>query len=533
MNRSEILDNGNYYIYLRKSRKDMEAEAHGEGETLRRHENILLGLAKRLNLTVTKIFREIVSGETIAARPEMQKLLQEVEQGMCAGVLVVEIERLARGDTRDQGYVAEAFTYSSTKIITPVKIYDPTDPSDSEYFEFSLFMSRREYKTTNRRLESGRIASFNEGKYIGNIPPYGYQRKKLEHQKGFILVPDPDEAPIVQMIFRWFTGQDDERIGISKIVAKLNKNGVPTRKGGDWTPSTIRGILENNVYIGKLHWKHRKNEKTIENGIVKTSRPRSKNYLLVNGLHKPIIDPKLFKLAQEYLKISSPRVPSKKEIANPLAGLIVCSGCGRKMVRRPYSNHNQFDTLICPYTSCRTVSSRLYLVEEKLLEILKIWLADYETQVPKEDHQNMKTSEITLKKKLLSQRNKELEKINLQRNNLYDLLEQGVYSTEVFLSRSKELEARHASLTKETESIKKEIERLRLQEKSKDEFAPQCKYLINNYEYLDVESKNELLHELLEKVIYTKTEKNKRGEGDQANFELEIFPRVPQIDDLD
>ena len=86
-----------YCLYLRKSRADMEAEAHGEGETLARHEKLLLELAKKRNYNVTQIYREVVSGETIAARPVMQRLLQEVEQGLWDGVIVVEVERLARG----------------------------------------------------------------------------------------------------------------------------------------------------------------------------------------------------------------------------------------------------------------------------------------------------------------------------------------------------------------------------------------------------------------------------------------------------
>ncbi len=43
-----------------------------------------------------------MSGETIAARPVMQQLLNEIEQNVWSGVLVMEIERLARGDTIDQ-----------------------------------------------------------------------------------------------------------------------------------------------------------------------------------------------------------------------------------------------------------------------------------------------------------------------------------------------------------------------------------------------------------------------------------------------
>jgi DNA invertase Pin-like site-specific DNA recombinase len=144
-------------IYLRKSRMDIEAEARGEGETLARHKKALLSLAKHLNIEIAAIYQEIVSGETIASRPVMRQVLTEVEQGLWEGVLVMEVERLARGDTMDQGLVSQTFKYSGTKIVTPSKIYDPNNEFDEEYFEFGLFMSRREYKTINRRLQRGHM----------------------------------------------------------------------------------------------------------------------------------------------------------------------------------------------------------------------------------------------------------------------------------------------------------------------------------------------------------------------------------------
>lgn len=65
-----------YAIYLRKSRVDLEAEAHGEGDTLARHRKTLLALAAAQQLNVTRIYEEVVSGDTIAARPQMQQLLE-------------------------------------------------------------------------------------------------------------------------------------------------------------------------------------------------------------------------------------------------------------------------------------------------------------------------------------------------------------------------------------------------------------------------------------------------------------------------
>lgn len=168
----------NYCAYLRKSRADRDAEMKGEEETLARHKRILTELSKKMGKPISRFYSEVVSGETITARPVMQELLSDVESGMWKGVYVVEVERLARGNTKDQGIVADAFKYSNTVIITPSKTYDPNNEFDEEYFEFGLFMSRREYKTINRRLQRGRIASVKEGNYIGGSAPYGYRKVK-------------------------------------------------------------------------------------------------------------------------------------------------------------------------------------------------------------------------------------------------------------------------------------------------------------------------------------------------------------------
>lgn len=190
-----------YAKYLRKSRFDRDYAELSIEETLKRHEAILDKLAGDRGFCIARTYYEVVSGESIAARPEIQKLLEEVNAGVYAGVLVVDVERLARGNGADQAYISQVFQFSGTKIITPAKTYDPSDEFDEEYFEFGLFMSRREYKTINRRLIRGRDSSAAEGKYLGSIAPYGYSRRKLENEKGYTLEENPAEAEVVKKSF--------------------------------------------------------------------------------------------------------------------------------------------------------------------------------------------------------------------------------------------------------------------------------------------------------------------------------------------
>lgn len=405
-----------------------------------------------------------------------------------------------------------------------MKIYDPNNEFDEEYFEFGLFMSRREYKTINRRLQRGRMVSVKDGKYLGNVPPYGYRRKKLENDSGYTLEPDPDEAKIVELIFKWYTGP--ERLGVTKIRNRLNEMKIPTRKGGDWTEATIRDILSNPVYIGKIRWKARPQVKKMINGEMVKSRPRAKDAIIVNGLHPPIIDEETFNLAQKYLA-ENPHlpIPTRYKVANPLAGLVVCGICGRKMKRRPYGGRYP-DTLMCDGPTCNNVSSQLSLVEEKILEALKQWLEKYKIEI--NDQKSSENLEIEVLRKSIESMERELETLNKQVSSLYDLLEQGIYTTEIFLERSKILNERIAAVTADKKALEEKLKEVSAREEGKKNIIPKVEKVINLYWKMQTpKEKNDLLKEVIDKVIYIK-EVGGRWHAKPDDFQLELFPKIPK-----
>ncbi len=522
-----------YCIYLRKSRSDIEAESRGEGETLARHENILLGLAKKMKISITQIHREIVSGETISSRPVMQQLLSEVEKGLWTGVLVMEVERLARGDTMDQGIVVQAFKYSNTKIITPMKIYDPNNEFDEEYFEFGLFMSRREYKAINRRLQQGRIQSVKEGKFLGTRPPYGYIRKKLEKQKGYTLEINPEQADTVKIIFELYTKGEQQLdgsykpLGVSSIVRKLNTLNIPPMKGKLWVPSTVRDMLRNPVYIGKIRWNSRPTKKKIVNGEIKKERPRSESYILVNGLHEAIIDIDTWNTSQEYIKerTKSP-IANNHKVKNPLAGIIKCGMCGRNMIRRPFKTDYP-DFLMCPIPECKNVSSYLNKVENAILVSLEKWLLNYKLEISMLDNDSSGI-QIEVKEKAIKSLNRQIEKLEKQMENLHDLLEQGVYTVDKFLERSRSISDRLSSVKNDKDEIEKSISTISDNNKVKEDIIPKIERVLEVYKTTKSASeRNELLKEVIDRIIYTKRTGG-RWSGKEDKFKLDLYPRVPK-----
>lgn len=523
-----------YYIYLRKSRADSELEALGQGETLARHEKALLELAKRMNLSVTKIYKEIVSGETIASRPEIQRLLQEIYSGNCKGVLVMEVERLARGDTKDQGTIAEAFKLSSTKIITPAKTYNPNDEFDEEYFEFGLFMSRREYKTINRRIQRGRIASAQEGKFIGSTAPYGYEKVKLPQGKGYTLKIVEDEAKIVRYIYEMYVnGLETEsgrvRLGRYRIAKKLDEMGVRPKNLDKWAVSSVRDILTSPVYAGKIRWGHKKETKSLVDGKVQKKVEKRKDCILVDGLHEAIISYDRYEEAQRVLARGNYRVVSNKILKNPLAGIVTCELCGATMTRTRGNKGSNEYALSCPDRDCKNISTPIYLVEAAIIEFMRGWIADYQLNFNR-GRKQQESATLSVLEESINTIEKEIATLKNQISKTYDLLEQGIYTNEVFLERNKALSESIAENEKALLGARQRHEEEMQQSQTIHEFIPNVKYLLSVYDTIEnAQEKNDMLKKVIDRVDYKKDEAAKKNRVETTPFHITVYPKAPRM----
>lgn len=424
-----------YAMYLRKSRADLEAEALGEGETLARHKSILFKLAEKHDILPSQIviYQEVVSGDSISARPEMQRLLNDVYQRKYKGVLVVEVERLARGNTKDQGEVADAFQYSGTHIITPVKTYDPNNEFDQEYFEFGLFMSRREYKTIKRRMEAGRLESIAEGNYVGSIRPYGYDIVR-KNKKERILIEKPEESRYVKLMFDWFT---QDRLSAGQIARKLTEMHIPTMTGNpEWNRATVKDILQNVHYTGKVRWHRRRCSKEYDADTGTLSRTKRRltpdDYMIYEGKHEGFISEEQFDFAQT---LFSGQVPVKacETIINPLAGLLRCAKCGRMITYADYKGKPTTEPRYLHPESmyCKMKSLRASIVTDAIIESLKEHITDLELKLA----DGSENTEALRQQDILTALQSELDRQEKKRQKLFDAFEEGVYDNNEFIER--------------------------------------------------------------------------------------------------
>lgn len=370
-------------LYLRKSRADdptLTVE-----EVLSKHERMLDEWVER-NLPdcggpipEQNRFREVVSGETIDSRPAVKQVLHLAEQPKYKAVLIVEPQRLSRGDLEDIGRLVKILRYTNTIVITLQYTYDLNDERDRDAFERELKRGNEFLEYQKRIMTNGRLLSVESGNFIGTTAPYGYKKIGIREGKKMCptLEPIPEEAKVVNMIFDMYL----QGMGTVRIGDRLTELGIPSPGGGSWGRSSVANILDNIHYVGKVRWNYHKTEKTVSNGELVKSRPTADEYLVFPGKHPAIVDDEKF-YAVQAKRGSIPRRPKGVKLKNPLAGILRCQ-CGSVMsfIHPPRSRSG------APRFACRMVSrcKTGTVVAQELLDYIKVVLEkaieDIETQV--------------------------------------------------------------------------------------------------------------------------------------------------------
>ena len=502
-----------WLMYLRKSRQDDPHET--VEEVLEKHHAMLQDWALReLGRTIPEehIFREIVSGERIADRRELQKVLRAIESDDVAGIICRDCSRLSRGDLIDCGTLMSTLQYTSTLVATPMMIYDLEDKKHKQFFQDELLRGSYYLEYTKEVLTNGReIAVTKKGAYIGSAAPYGY--KKVKIGKLCTLEPHETEADVVRMIFDMYVNQD---ITFHSIGRKLDAMGIKPRTGETWRDTTLRQIISNHHYDGKVIWGKRKTKTTIEDGKVLQHRRWSENddYAIVDGMHPALIDHDMFVKANEK-RVNNPRIIRDLKLSNPLAGILVCSKCGHVMRRVPYSHAE--DRFAChTYKPACMKSIKMVDVYEAVITTLEqVELPDLKAKLD-----GNQGSARAIQQKLLDGLQKQLAEYKVQEENQYELLETKKYTLELF-------EKRNAALREKMKQCEKQIIETQRNMPAEVDYAERIVAMEDAIAALrdesrSIEDKNVCLKRIIDKIEITTFPLPKRSTGCKLKIDLLI-----------
>ena len=399
------------FDYGRKSRTDdplLSVE-----EVLEKHNKILEEYAeKHLGGPIPEEnkFREVGSGESLDSRPEMLRMLKAIESPAIKAVMVVDVQRLSRGDLEDAGRLIKILRYTNTHVITPHKIYDLRDEYDRDAFERELKRGN-EYLEYFKKIQArGRLASVKEGNYIGSVAPYGFDRTTIEDGKKIYhtLKERKDQADVVRMVFNWYCNED---IGVTAICRRLEELGIKTKTGCDyWRPYNIFAMLENVHYIGCVRWNWRKTIKIIEDQEIRKLRPKAKvdEYLVFEGKHDGIISEELFYKARE-IKGKRHRTKQDLTLKNPFSGIMYCK-CGAKMGYNTYRRHGieyAPPKLVCNnQVHCGNGSAIFQEIFDDVCNSIKECIKDFEVRI-----QNKQDDSFKLHKNLVDRLERKLKEL--------------------------------------------------------------------------------------------------------------------------
>ncbi len=490
-------------VYLRKSR--MEAELDTD-EVLARHRKSLTECAQRHGLCIVEWYPEVVSGESLYARPQMLRLLEDVEADRFDAVLCMDLDRLSRGRMKDQGMILDAFRDSHTLIVTPDKVYDLADEIDDELAEFKTFMSRREYKIINKRLRRGLQRSIQDGCYVANAP-YGYRKTTID-RRPTLEIYEP-EAKFVRIMFEMYANG----YGCTLIASHVNAMGARPHRSNEFNRSSIMKILTSPTYIGKIVWNQKTHIKKNTKGNQKhitIYNPREK-WTVVDGLHPPIIEHSLYEKVQDIILGRYRPAYHDGTVKSPLAGLVKCATCGRNMQRMFSITHSgeKEAYLFCQRKGC-CASAKYALVESRILDHLRDTLERLSLQQP--EH----TTDLAPLEDAVTAIDKEISAVIRQKNRLHELLELGEYDIATYRARMSAVKEKLSVLELRHAEAKQRLSQAK--DFRPDLLASDIRAVLEAYDESDGPHKNALLHTVISQIYYTKHKKTK-----PADFHLDII----------
>lgn len=304
-------------------------------------------LGEQYDVSDIIIYRdEAVSGyyTSVFDRQEMRQAIQDAREHRFKLLVFKEVSRVGR-DKQENPAIIGMFEQYGVRVVAINDNYDSLN-KDNITFDILSVLSEQESKKISSRVSSARKQKARRGQW-GGEPPIGYvvnrETKRLEM--------DPAARHIPALIFELYVHHG---LGTFKVAQELNRRGMRTKNGNDWTRESVNKILRNQAYIGNVVYGTRRNQlKRQYDDSGKMSkrkvqiRTHPSEWQIMEEAHEAIVDPAIFQAAQQILERKSKSV-SPRRAYHPLTGLLYCGRCQQRMVcQKRASGGNTYRYYVC------------------------------------------------------------------------------------------------------------------------------------------------------------------------------------------
>ena len=291
-----------------------------------------------------------ISGKNLTERPEVSRLIKDVESGKITNVLVYKLDRLTRS-VKDLIYLIELFDKNNCTFNSQTEKIDTSNAVGRMFVKIIGIFAEFERENLAERVSFGYEQKTKEGNYTNCNGVFGYD---YIIGKGKLKVNN-EEAKYVKRIYDWYINGDS----MLKIAGKMKEFNVPTKRGGKWNQSTIASILTNPLYIGNVRYGTNK-----KNG-----------FEVVGKNITPLISKDLFYSVQELIQ-KRRKFKTKKYSSDDTYyfKVLKCSKCGGKLhARQQIQSNKKYITYQCNGRnnhSCDAKGFSHYKMEEAFLKYL-------------------------------------------------------------------------------------------------------------------------------------------------------------------
>lgn len=400
-----------------------------------------------------------ISGKNIKDRPALKELLSDAKEGKFDMVISWKINRVSR-KLEDVLKIVNILEKNNITFKSYSEPFETDTPAGRMQFQMMALIGEFERGTIAQNVKMGMIAKAKTGNWCGGrvlgydlVPNNSPEEEKKGKNK---LEINEKEAKIVRFIFNEYS----KGKGYKAITNKMNKLGYKTKKGNNFSVGSIRDILTNPVYIGEIRYNVR------QNWSEKRRRNINPNPIRVKGKHEAIIDRELWDKVQLILESKKGKPSRIYDGEYPLTGILRCPKCGAGMVisrttntladgtkkRIAYyccGNWKNKGTSVCNSNTIRVDKANEY-VFKKIEELVsnEAMIKAVVKNINKERKDKVKPA-----KRLLSDIDKELEKLDKRKRKIFEAYEDDILTKEEFQIRKDELNEKIRILEEEKKPL--------------------------------------------------------------------------------